>query len=917
MSSRQRDRALAPHRAMLAALLIAAACGAAGCAARSGARIGAAAAPASAKAGAGEKDKPYAEWKKVTKDAEVKRGFFTLYRKRENLYLELRPEQLGQPVLGIFSVARGIGQNFVLGGLPLNDRLLEFQRSGDRVLVLERNVRFIAPAGSAIEKAKDLSHGNSVVAALKIESVHDSSKALLVDLAPLLVSDVTDLSEWMRWAFSNKSVRFDKERSALSSVKVFPENVEIEALLTYSPNERNDLGLESVADERYIPITVHYSFTRLPERAMMPRMADDRVGYFVTAKKDFGRDEQEHFWVRYAEHWRLEKKDPGAALSEPVKPIVFYIDRTVPERYRSWVKQGVEGWQKAFEAAGLRNAIVARDAPDDPDWDPEDARYSTIRWITSHQPSFGAIGPSRVDPRTGEILDADILFEASMIQGFRNAYRRYSGPEAMVREALPWMAAREMPPFVPERLRCAAGQAFAEGGALLHLALLAAGALPPGSPVPDEYLGQAVRWVTMHEVGHTLGLRHNFRSSTSTPVDKLQDQGWVTEHGLYGSVMEYPTPNIASDRARQGLYYTPGAGTYDRWAIRYGYTPSGAADAEADREFARRIADESVQPGHEFSTDEDTYPADALDPRSNIYDLGADPLAFARARTGLIAGLWSNGKLEERVLGDDGSYPVLRRAMDTLLLQYTVALGMAIKYVGGQYHSRAHRGQPDATDPLVPVPAAEQRAALAFLGERAFAPDAFRIAPALLNRLAQDRWAHWGMPNGWGGTPFRLDYDLGNRVATVQKALLEGLLEPALMARVREAESRSAEPFRLSEHFDRMTGMIWSEVNDGAPARVRALAGPHTRREIQRAYVDRLAGLMVSPPAGTPDDARALARLQLMRIDERSARALAIELPDDVQAHLLETRARIRRALEASRKADARGGAGTTAAGAE
>ena len=239
-------------------------------------------------------------------------GDFTLYKKRENLYLELAPNQLDQPVLGIFSLARGIGSNFVLGGLPLNDRLLEFQRSGDRVLVLEKNTRFVTPGDAAFDKARDLSYGHSVLASLKIESIHDSSKALLVDLAPLLVSDLSDLSEGLRGSIG-KSVKFDKERSALMSVKTFPENTEIEALLTYSPNDRQNYGLATVPDDRYIPITVHYSFSKLPENPMTPRLADDRTGYFLTAVKDFTRDTGDNYWRRFVNRWRLEKKDPAAA----------------------------------------------------------------------------------------------------------------------------------------------------------------------------------------------------------------------------------------------------------------------------------------------------------------------------------------------------------------------------------------------------------------------------------------------------------------------------------------------------------------------------------------------------------------------------------------------------------------------------
>jgi hypothetical protein len=858
---------------------------------------------AAAAAAAAEKDKPFKAWKEVTKDAETVPGFFTLYKKRENLYLEIQPAQLDKPFLGIFSFARGIGSHFILGGLPLNDRVIQFERAGDHVFAIEKNTLFTAPAGSPVDKARDLSLGNSVLASFKIESIHDSSKALLIDFAPFVVSDVSDLAEGIKGALGNKPVRFDKERSALGSVKNFPENTEVEALLTYSPNDRNNLGLESVPDERYIPITVHYSFSKLPDNPMTPRMADDRVGYFMSVMKDFGNDTAENFFVRYLKRWRLEKKDPAAAVSDPVKPIVFYIDHTVPVEYREFIRKGVEGWQPAFEAAGFSNAIIAKDAPDDPNWDAEDVRYSTIRWITSNAPSFGAIGPSRMDPRTGEILDADVLIEGNFMQGFRNTYRRWAGPEAMAQSAFPQLT--EMPSFIPPDARCDAQMGLLDGGALMRTALLVEGAMPPGSAVPIEFMGDALTWVTLHEVGHTLGLRHNFRSSTATPPDKLHDRTWTREHGLTGSVMDYLSPNISADRSKQGEYFGTVPGTYDTWAIRFAYAPSGQTDIAKDAAFAKKIADESTKPGHEYSTDDDTYPANALDPRTNIYDLSGDPLAWARERSAYIASLWRNGKFEDRILGEDGEYPVLRRAMDVLLQQYTIAMGMAVKYVGGQYHSRSHKGQPGALAPLEPVPAARQREALDFLSQRAFAANAFDVPPAVLNKLAADRWSHWGTQSTFSPTS-RVDYNLNDKVFAIQNTLVTNLTAAPLLARLREGENRVAAPFTLAEHFDRMTTMLWGDVGPTAAA-LKSLDGPGTRRQIQRAYVDRLANMVVDEIAGLPDDARALARLQLVRIDNRASRTLGgeVAMGDATRAHLLETRARVKRALEASREATA------------
>lgn len=827
-----------------------------------------------------EEKSPYKPFDELVEGAVKREGFFDTYQKADHLYLAVPPDRLGQEFLVSNQISRGIGSRDLFGGTMLDyfwAHVLAFERQGERVFLVKRPWRFTAPQGTPVEKAVRLAYGSSVVATAKIESVRPDS-ALVIDVYPILVSDLSNVGERIKEEIGQANL--DRERSTLNWVKAFPKNVNVDVTLTFTPSDPP--GLTTVPDDRYIPIGIHYAIAELPEDPMTPRLADDRVGYFLTVHQDFSKDDKT-FFVRYVNRWRLEKEDPEARVSDPVEPIVYYLDHTIPQEYRSSIKAGVEAWQRAFEAAGLSNAIVARDLPADSLVDPEDFRYHTIRWSVSSEPGYGAIGPSVVDPRTGEILDADILMEGAMVLGFKSAYRQYVSPGEAVREMFE-VSEGELTRLASGGESALLGAELGAQGTLLRAVLAGTGVIGPGDPVPMDFVGEGLKWVTMHEVGHTLGLRHNFRASTDTPFEHLQDREWAEERGIYNSVMEYPSINVASDPDQQGYYYNPTVGSEDIWRIRYGYTP--------DPEEAKVIASEVAKPGHAYGTDEDVRGPGALDPTISIFDLSGDPLQWGQDRAALITSIWS--KLDEKILAPGDPYYELSDNLVSLLIQYGRALATGVKYIGGSYLYRDHKGDPDGRPPFVPISAAKQWEALAFLTKWGFGEKAFAVPQEILAKLGADRWNHWGNRTTYNG---RIDFPFHEMVLGIQTAFLDQLVSPYRLEWIRDAELRNgpASGLKIWELLDELTEAIFDEVYTAPGRNVYSL-----RRDLQRAWLDRLVHLVATPSPRTPADARAVARTTLMDLDRRlAARLREGGLGPYTTAHLTEARARITKALEA------------------
>ena len=833
---------------------------------------------------------PYKKFAELTEGAVAREGFLDSYEKDGRLFLAVPRERLGGELLLTTQIAQGIGARGLFGGTMLNifeGQVVTLERRGDKVYLLRQPTRFTAAPGSAMERTVALTFGESVLESAKIESFRGDS-ALVVDVTDWFVSDLANVGARVRNAVAPHPgqpgrATVDKGRSYLESVKAFPKNVNVRAKLTFLPGE--PVTINSVPDSRYIPVSVFYSLAELPAQPMTPRAADDRMGYFITARKDFS-SLGETFFVRYVNRWRLEcGAEKAGDLCVPAKPLVYYVDPNIPEEYRPYVMAGVNQWAKAFEAAGFKDAIRAEMLPEGAD--AEDIRYPTLRWNASDQPGYGAIGPSIVDPRTGEILDADILFEANMIRGFRNNWKTIVSPAAAV-EAMFGFSETDAAALAAGGEASTFGPTLEAQGALLRAMLVANGEIEPNDAVPSEFVGQAITWVTLHEVGHTLGLRHNFRSSTDTPLEKLHDRGFVEANGVFSSVMEYPSINLAPKGKGAGVYYNTGVGSSDRWVIAYGYTPDAAR--------AKTIAREAAKPGHAFGTDEDAGGPGAMDPTVSIYDLGADPLAWGQERAALIAGMIPT--LPERVLVDDARYVDLTDALQTLLGQYAQAVATGVKYLGGQYTARDHVGDPDGRRPFVPVPRAKQLEALGFLATSGFGERAFEVPREVLAQLGANRWSHWGENNTFNG---RIDYPVHEAVLGAQRSLLMQVTQPLVFARIRDAETKfgAERVVTIPELMSRLTGAVWSEVATGQARSIRA-----QRRDLQRAWLDRVGELAIGGVERLPADARAVARAELVSLRRRiDARRAAGGLDAYTRAHLAESSDRIEAILEAGLEA--------------
>jgi len=627
------------------------------------------------------KIKPYDEV--ITDKAETDAGLFITHRVDDKLYYELPTDTLERDMVWVASLEQ-TQAGFQFAGMPIRDRVVRWELRDEHVLLRDVNYGIRADEGDSINLAVEQTNVSPIIKSFPV-AAWGTDKKPVIEVTNLFTSDVQEFSP----ARSLGASGLDGSRTFLEEVKAFPENIETRVLATYnlsSNNNQGGRGFPGGAQRRDptqsgVSVVVHHSMIVLPEEPMQPRVHDDRVGFFSVGFTDYSDDSKhEAEPMRYVTRWRLEKKDPEAELSEPVEPIVWYVSREVPEKWVPYVLKGIEDWQPAFESAGFKNGIVAKRAPskaEDPDWDPEDARYTTIRWLPSEIPN--AFGPHVHDPRSGEIIEADV--------------RMYHNVMKLVRD---WY-------FV---------QAAASDERAQKL------------PMPDELMGELIAFVVTHEVGHSIGFPHNMKASSSYTVDKLRDAEWTEENGTAPSIMDYARFNYVA-QPEDGAALMPAVGPYDHFAVEWGYRQYDSPEAE-QKGLAALVAKQVDEPMFRFGN-----PNPGEDPTQQTEDLTGDPVGATRlglANLERIADMLIDATAEE---GED--YRILDNMHGALLGQWSREMGHVANVVGGV--ERVNLWYGDAEQRYFPIDRGRQREAVQFLNDYAFQTPMMFLDPDVTGRI--------------------------------------------------------------------------------------------------------------------------------------------------------------------------------------
>jgi len=776
----------------------------------------------------------------ITKDAKADTGLFNIYRVKQKWYMEIPKKEVGKDFLLVTSQAKaqtGIGY----GGDAVNDQVVRWERLEDRILF--RSVMFFDVAADSLPISNAVKNATNppILMSFEIQAYNKDSSALVIDVSGLFTADLTELglSRFEREQY--KVRRLDPSRSFVERMKPFPDNVEVSVTLTYDAGQ---VPMSSALST--ITMQMHHSMVRLPEKPMAARLYDERVSYFGIFQYDYGYPSQRAEPRRYIARWRLEPKDSAAyargELVEPRKPITFYIDRGTPDKWRPWLKKGVEDWQVAFEKAGFRHAIVAKDAPsekEDPNWSSEDVRYSTIRWLPSTIEN--AYGPHISDPRTGEILDSDIGFFHNVMNLARNWY------------------------FV---------QAGAVDTACNKL------------PLPDDLMGRMLEYIAAHEVGHTLGFPHNMKASSQFPVDSLRSATFTAKYGTEASIMDYGRFNYIAQPG-DGAALIPKIGPYDMFAAEWGYRLfPGVKSPDDEKPFLNAIAArQETEPYLRFGD------PDGIDPTAQTEDLGSDPVRATQY------GLRNIARIADKLLGATTKagedYSTLRELYGELIMQRTREFGHVANEIGGVVMTRRVAGQAGVVH--TPVPRDKQRESMAFLVKEGFRTPSEVLKPELVALFE---------PTGTEERVLASQRSVLGIL--LNNARLERLVNTSALARADEKTYTLAEmsdELRRGIWSELEAAQVKPDIYRRNLQRAYIeLLGTKLNPPPWSPPPNLPPGFVMMPPPPLPGEARAIIRAELVRLDEDIARALPKAADRETKAHLQDSRYQISKILFPERK---------------
>jgi hypothetical protein len=907
------------------------------------------------------------------------RSLYTLYKRDRDarLLAELPGDFERQRIFIATTYAGGVP----FTGIQLGETYATWKRYDKRLALVEPNTTVRSTGDAESKKTEQRLYTDRVILDVPIVAMGPGGGPV-IDMTGLLVGQAEKF-------FGPGAGRMNRALAKIAKSKAFPQNLEI--------------AFEVPGADGRLQ-TMHYSISLIPERSgYSPREADPRVGFFTTSYRDISKQDRDTQWVRYINRWWLEKRDPKMRMSPPKQPIVFYIDAAAPVAYRRWIRDGVLEWNKAFERVGIRDAIEVyqQDATTGAhmEKDPEDVRFNFIRW-TSSDLGF-AIGPSRVHPETGQILDADVVIDDGFIRGWFREYNQLLPEVAMMgfsAEARQWfdnnprwdprlrladpnqreeilrqrqllrnaasqetanmtrqsaLEAGELPVMSlrsgqplqfgkvgldptgfamtsEQNMACAAMLGRAMDIALFRLGMPGMLGLieelntqeePEGSAdepkdgekkadekkddekkeekkkedlidgLPESFVGPLMKDLISHEVGHTLGLRHNFKASTWKSIAEINSEDVKGKEPIVASVMDYTPININLNGGKiQGDYAPIGIGPYDMWAIEYGYTMDGGK--------LKDLLNKSTQPGLAYGTDEDLGGPDAL---IKQFDLGRDSLDYAENQMRLVQTL--RPKIIDRVVKDGESWAKARRAYELLLAQHIAAVRIASFHLGAADVNRHRKGQKDASDPVTPMNVEQQRRALKFLADNAFKDEAFGLTRELLSKMTVDKWADDGGMRDYFADPA---YQVHDRILGIQAASLSFILNPVSLQRIYDNELRKApevDALTIPELLNTLSKSIWTELDDLDSGSLRKPSISSLRRNLQREYLAGMIDLTLPDGAFTaayrPIQSMMLVELKELKTKlERAANSGGLD--PYTKAHLSECAVRITKALDAS-----------------